>query len=95
MLTAGKLSILDIFDINSIAHDLRAQFMNSVLMTHGACDYAADAGGYRWGYRWSLAAKCDADNWTLRRGCFLQPKDPNLLKLDARIGPSGITVAIS
>ena len=81
VLTAGNLSILDIFDANGYAHDPRAQFMNWTLMTHGAYDYAADARGYSWG----LAAEYYAEDWTVRFGRFIQPKDPNLLKLDARI----------
>ena len=82
VLTAGNLSVLDIFDANSFAHDPRAQFMNWTLMTHGAYDYAADARGYSWG----LAAEYYADDWTVRVGRFIQPKEPNMLQLDSRIG---------
>ena len=82
VLTAGKLSVLDIFDTNSFAHDPRAQFMNWTLMTHGAYDYAADSRGYSWG----LAAEYFANDWTVRFGRFMQPKEPNLLQLDARFG---------
>ena len=82
VLTAGNLSVLDIFDANSYAHDPRVQFMNWSLMTHAAYDYAADARGYSWG----LAAEYVADDWTIRAGRFMQPKEPNMLKLDSRIG---------
>ena len=82
VLTAGNLSVLDIFDANSLAHDPRAQFMNWTLMTHGAYYYAADARGYSWG----LAAEYYAEDWTIRVGRFIQPKEPNMLKLDSRIG---------
>ena len=82
VLTAGNLSVLDIFDANSFARDPRAQFMNWTLMTHGAYDYAADARGYSWG----LAAEYYAEDWTIRVGRFIQPKEPNMLELDSRIG---------
>lgn len=51
-------------------------------MTHGAYDYAADARGYSWG----LAAEYMGDGWAIRGGRFIQPKEPNQLPLDPRIG---------
>jgi len=81
VLTAGNLSVLDIFDDNSFSHDPRTQFLNWSLMTHGAYDYAADARGYSWG----LALEYLSDDWTLKAGRFIQPKEPNQLALDPRI----------
>ena len=81
VLTAGNLSVLDIFDDNSFSHDPRTQFLNWSLMTHGAYDYAADARGYSWG----LALEYLNDDWTLKAGRFIQPKEPNQLALDPRI----------
>lgn len=81
-LTAGNLSVLDIFDVNQFNHDPRAQFLNWTVMTHGAYDFAADARGYTWG----AAAEYQGDGWALRAGRFIQPKEPNQLALDARIG---------
>jgi hypothetical protein len=81
VLTAGNLSLLDIFDDNTYSHDPRTQFMNWSLMTHGAYDYAADARGYSWG----LALEYFYDDWRLRAGRFIQPKEPNQLALDSRI----------
>jgi len=81
VVTAGNLSVLDIFDDNSFSHDPRTQFLNWSLMTHGAYDYAADARGYSWG----LALEYFQDDWRLRVGRFIQPKDPNQLALDPRI----------
>jgi hypothetical protein len=49
--TGGNLSILDIFDKNSYAGDLRQQFLNMAFMTHAAYDFAADARGYTWDWR--------------------------------------------
>jgi hypothetical protein len=81
VLTAGNLSLLDIFDDNAFSHDPRTQFLNWSLMTHGAYDFAADARGYSWG----LALEYFHDDWRLRAGRFVQPKEPNQLALDPRI----------
>lgn len=78
VLTAGVLSVLDIFDNNALAHDPRTQFMNWALMTHAAYDYPADARGYTRG----LAAEYIAGDWALRAGRFAVPKSPNQLALD-------------
>jgi high affinity Mn2+ porin len=81
VLTVGNLSVLDIFDDNAFCHDPRTQFLNWSLMTHGAYDYAADARGYSWG----LTLEYLNDDWRLRAGRFIQPKEPNQLALDSRI----------
>ncbi len=81
VLIVGNLSVLDIFDDNAFSHDPRTQFLNWSLMTHGAYDYAADARGYSWG----LALEYFNDDWRLRAGRFIQPKEPNQLALDSRI----------
>ena len=81
VLTIGNLSVLDIFDDNAFSHDPRTQFLNWSLMTHGAYDYAADARGYSWG----LALEYLSEDWRLRAGRFIQPKEPNQLALDSRI----------
>ena len=81
VLTAGNLSVLDVFDDNAYNHDPRTQFLNWSLMTHGAFDYAADARGYSWG----AALEYYYDDWALRAGRFMQPKQPNQMPLDSRI----------
>lgn len=81
VLTAGNLSVLDVFDGNAYSHDPRTQFLNWSLMTHGAYDYAADARGYSWG----VAAERHHDDWVLRVGRFLQPRQPNQQALDPRL----------
>lgn len=81
VVTAGRLSLLDVFDANSYAHDPRTQFLNWALMTHGAFDYPADARGYTDG----LAVDWDDGPWTLRAGRFAEPKSPNGLALDGRL----------
>ncbi len=81
VLTVGTLSVLDIFDNNTYAHDPRTQFLNWVLMTHGAYDYPADARGYSSG----LALEYYSDHWALRGGRFAEPRSPNGQQLDARL----------
>jgi hypothetical protein len=81
VVTTGNLSVLDIFDDNTYSHDPRTQFLNWSLMTHGAFDYAADARGYSWG----VATEYYHDDWTVRAGRFIQPREPNQLSLDPKI----------
>ena len=82
VLTAGNLSVIDIFDDNAFSHDPRTQFINWSIMTHGAFDFAADARGYSWG----ITLERYHDEWAVRGGRFIQPRQPNLLPLDPRIG---------
>lgn len=81
VLTAGNLSVLDIFDNNAYNHDPRTQFLNWALMTYGAYDYAADARGYSWG----VALERYFDDWVVRAGRFIEPKQPNQQDLDPHI----------
>lgn len=81
VITAGNVSVLDLFDANAFSHDPRTQFMNWTLMTHGAWDYPADSRGYTWG----AAAEYFGARWSVRAGRFAQPEQPNGLKLDSRI----------
>lgn len=79
--TVGNLSILDIFDKNTYAGDLRQQFFNMAFLTHAAYDFAADARGYSFG----MALEYYFDDWTARFGHFAGPKNPNDLPLDYRL----------
>lgn len=81
VLTVGNLAVIDIFDDNRYSHDPRTQFMNWSLMTQGAFDYAADARGYSWG----AVLEWFHDDWEVRFGRFIQPKEPNGQPLDYRI----------
>ena len=81
VLTAGNLSLLDIFDDNAYSHDPRTQFLNWSLLTHGAYDFAADARGYTSGF----ALEYFHDDWAIRFGRFMQPRVPNQLALDYAI----------
>jgi len=84
-LTFGKLSIGDIFDNNSYAHDGRVSFMNWALVDAGAFDYAADQKGYTWGSVVELNQK----EWAFRAGYFLLPDVPNGNDFDTRIFQRG------
>lgn len=82
VLTAGNLAVSDIFDANAYAHDARSQLMNWSFLTHGAYDFAADSRGYSWG----AALEYYADDWAVRAGRFMMPKQSNGLVLDRALG---------
>lgn len=73
VLTAGKISAVDIFDTNDYAHDPSKDFFNWAIIDSGAYDYAADS----WGYTYGGAAELTVDWWTLRAGIFDLSKVPN------------------
>lgn len=79
VLTAGKLSVVDIFDVNRYAHDPRADFLNWSLIDAGTFDYAANA----WGYSEGGAAEWYAGDWATRAGLFDLSVVPNSPTLDA------------
>jgi len=81
VITAGNFSVIDIFDKNTYAGDLRHQFLNMAFMTNAAYDFAADARGYSWG----VVGEMYFDDWAFRLGRFAGPKDPNALPLNADI----------
>lgn len=80
-LTAGKLSVFDLFDDNRYSHDPRTQFMNWALMDAGAVDFAADAKGFTTG----IAADYNREFWAARLGVFQVSKNPNSKPLDAHV----------
>jgi high affinity Mn2+ porin len=73
VLTAGKISVTDIFDTNSYAHDPRGDYLNWSLIDSGAYDYAADS----WGYSYGVAGEWTQSRWTLRAGLFDLSRQPN------------------
>jgi high affinity Mn2+ porin len=79
VVTVGKLSVVDIFDVNRYAHDARADFLNWSLIDAGSFDYAADA----WGYTVGGAAEWYVGDWALRGGFFDLSRVPNSASLDA------------
>ncbi len=78
VLRFGEFSILDFFDKNTYSGDLRKQFTNMAFLTYAAYDFAADARGYTWG----AVAELIWDDWAVRFGHILSPKNPNQLALD-------------
>ena len=81
VLTAGNLAVIDVFDKNAYAGNVRQQFLNMNFLTHAAFDFAADARGYSWG----LVGEYYRDDWAFRLGRFAPPRDPNQLALDPKI----------
>lgn len=72
-LTAGKFSVVDVFDGNAYAHDPRNDFMNWSIIDAGPFDYAADA----WGFTYGAAAEWTQSAWTTRLGFFQLSRVPN------------------
>jgi len=72
-ITAGKMSVTDIFDTNSYAHDPRGDFLNWALIDAGAFDYAADA----WGFTYGAAVEWTQGDWTARAGVYQLSPEPN------------------
>jgi high affinity Mn2+ porin len=73
VLTAGKLSVVDIFDTNKYAHDPRGDFLNWAILDVGSFDYAADA----WGSTYGAAAEWYQDRYAVRVGLFDLSSVPN------------------
>lgn len=71
--TAGKFSVVDVFDNNKYAHDPRNDFFNWSIIDMGAFDYAANA----WGYTYGASAEWYQDWWTIRSGVFELSTVPN------------------
>lgn len=80
VLTAGMISVLDLFDAVDYSRDARTQFMNWSSLTYGAWDFAADARGYTKG----MALEYITSAWSLRAGRFAMPVESNGLRLDDR-----------
>ncbi|MGA9891510.1 MAG: carbohydrate porin [Xanthobacteraceae bacterium] len=78
VITIGKFSVTDVFDINKYAHDPRSDFMNWTIVDTGTFDYAADA----WGFTYGAAAEWYQGDWTVRGGIFDQSTAPNAADLD-------------
>jgi high affinity Mn2+ porin len=78
VLTVGKVSVGDIFDVNPYAHDPRGDFLNWTAVDAGTFDYAADA----WGYSVGAVAEWYQGQWTIRGGVFDLSNIPNSPHLD-------------
>ena len=73
----GKLSVADIFDLNSVGSDSHLQFTNWTIDNNGAYDYAADTRGYTYG----AVLEYDDRNWSARYGVMLMSKVANGIDL--------------
>jgi high affinity Mn2+ porin len=82
VVTAGVVSVLDVFDAVDYSRDARTQFMNWASLTYGAWDFPADARGYTRG----IAAEYISPSYSLRAGRFAMPSQSNGLRLDGRMG---------
>src|SRR5262249_38105712 len=71
--TIGRFAAPDLFDDNTYSHDPRTQFWNWALWEGGAWDFAADARGYTQGFDVEL----NQQDWALRYGAFMPPRNPN------------------
>ena len=80
VITAGKISIGDIFDTNTYAHDGRHDFLNWSVIDQGSFDYAANS----WGYTYGAAVEWYQDWWAIRQGLFNLPVLPNAKNVDPR-----------
>ncbi|WP_263375145.1 carbohydrate porin [Granulicella aggregans] len=75
---AGKMSLPDTLDINSIGTDSHLQFMNWTVDNNGAWDYAADTRGYTYG----VVTEYDDKQWSARYVLALMPTVANGIDLD-------------
>lgn len=78
--TLGNYSVIDLFDKNGVTWDPRQTFFNEAFMTHASFDFPAEARGFTFG----AAAELYWDDWAVRIGRFLPPKNPNEQSLDFR-----------
>jgi len=77
VLRAGNFSVIDFFDKNTYAGDLRQTFFNMQFLTYAAYDFVADARGYSWG----AMAELQWDDLAIRVGRLAPPLVPNSLAL--------------
>jgi high affinity Mn2+ porin len=79
-ITVGRMSMTDIFDINTYNHDPHTQFM-SWASTNLAWDFPADTIGFTTG----IALELNEPDWTVRYGWYQLPSVPNGYTSDDRI----------
>jgi hypothetical protein len=79
---AGKMGLVDFFDLNGPGSDSHLQFTNWTIDNNGAYDYAADTRGYTF----AIVAALITPGWTLQIAEALMPKVANGLDLDWDLG---------
>jgi high affinity Mn2+ porin len=80
-ISAGKLALNDVFDVNRYATSTRLQFMNWGLWQNTAWDFAADTRGYSNG----LAVAWITPRWAVRAASFQMPTAANGNKFDSHL----------
>ena len=75
---AGKLGVVDFFDVNAVGSDSHLQFTNWTVANSGAYDYAADTRGYTYG----VIVEYDTPRWSVRGAEALMPTVANGIVLD-------------
>jgi high affinity Mn2+ porin len=81
---AGKLGLVDFFDVNASGGDSHLQFTNWTIDNNGAYDYAADTRGYTYG----VIAELDTPRWSVRGAEALMPTVANGIVLDWHVAQS-------
>ncbi len=79
---AGKLGVVDFFDVNGVGGDSHLQFTNWTVDNNGAYDYAADTRGYTYG----VVVEYAAPRWSLRGAEALMPTVANGSTFDWNVG---------
>jgi hypothetical protein len=75
---AGKISIVDWFDTNSVANSSHDQFLNWTIDNNGGYDYSADTRGYTYG----VCLEYQDHDWALRFAESLMPKVANGIDIE-------------
>ena len=78
---AGKLGIVDFFDVNAVGSDSHRQFTNWTVANNGGYDYAADTRGYTYG----VVVEYDTPRWSVRGAEALMPTVANGIRFDWQI----------
>jgi high affinity Mn2+ porin len=76
--TAGRFSVIDIFDGNAYSHDPRLDFINWNMYCCGSYDLTMDKISYTWG----ASAELNQKSWAIRAGYFLVPDISNSNNFD-------------
>jgi len=81
---AGKLGMVDFFDLNAVGSDSHLQFTNWTIDNNGAYDYAADTRGYTWAAIVEYASRL----WSVRFAEALMPTVANGITFDWNLSRS-------
>jgi high affinity Mn2+ porin len=81
---AGKMSVTDFFDLNSVGSDSHLQFLNYSIDNNAAFDFAADARGYTYGVLFEYYHP----GWAARFAETLEPSDTSGLTTNWNVSKS-------